>query len=208
MHFRSILKPASAAWALMCSFSCAGSMDNGESDVGGLHAEIISKKREWLKGYHDDCQTCFAAFEQCERGSISDAETSACQIALDACVRGGLIDEGDGGVSESDGGLPAPGDDGAIEDDDDDADDDGQDNGNGELIDDIGVCLDNVHSCMSVPSADKRACIGALEGCVKTAVSGAFDGVCARQLSQCVKDRVSTATLEHVRNLCEEAVVP
>lgn len=227
MHFRSIVKLASAGLALMGSFSCAGSMDNGESDVGGIHAELIAKKREWLKGYHDDCQVCFNAFEQCGRGAVSDAETEACQVALDACVRGGLIDEEDGGVDASDGGLPPPADDDGADDGDgaddsgdagidveddagiaDDDDNDDTDQSKGELIEDIGVCLDNVRSCMSVPNADKRACIDALKGCVKAAVSGAFEGVCASEIKECIEERVSSATLERVRELCEEAVVP
>ncbi len=242
MHVKSILRAASATGALMLSVSCAGSMD-APPEPQGKQAELVSQKREWLKGYFDDCQVCFTAFEQCERGSISADETSACQVALDACVRGGLKDDGDddavdggaadddqdddGKVDEADAGVDLGDDDdadaGDANDDDADAgdaddvdvdagdeDDDGkaEDPNKGKLIEDVGVCLADLRTCIGADNADRRACIGELKSCVKEAVSGAFQGVCQTQINECVKERVPASALERVRDLCEEALLP
>lgn len=236
MHIRSFVLVASVTSALALSASCAGSMEDptGNQPVGS-HAELVSKKREWLKGYHDDCQVCFKAFEQCKVGAASADEQDACQVALDACVRGGLetpADPGDGGVDDGDdgdadgdagvgsGGSDDPSDDGdgdsdaGVDDGDTDGDADAGDNGGGgaqdpgkvDLIDDIGECLDQIRSCLNAPSADTEACIDDLKGCVKTAIDGAFENLCDHQISACVKERVPEDALQSVRDLCEDSL--
>jgi hypothetical protein len=70
--------------------------------------------RSLLKAYDADCEVCFKAFDQCQLGARDAAEDDACQVALDACVRGGMIDRDDEGDDDKD---------------DDDAGDEGANNG-------------------------------------------------------------------------------
>src|SRR5690606_4082348 len=93
--------------------ACAGTMDTqgGEPEIVGQRAELVFKKKEWLKTYDENCDVCFQAFELCQRGAQDEATSDACQVALDSCVRGGLVkDDGeddnvDQGDEDADAGV-------------------------------------------------------------------------------------------------------
>lgn len=83
-----------AATALT-AVACAGTISDEDSfdDVVGAQAELVQKKREWLASYDRHCGVCFEAFKLCEKGSSDLADATHCEAALDACARGGLIND-------------------------------------------------------------------------------------------------------------------
>lgn len=235
MHVRSMFVGVLAAGALTAFVGCAGSMqDSDDRAPVGTAAELVAKKHEWLKSYNEDCQVCFKAFEQCQNGARSSRDEQACQIALNSCVRGGLqsgggdddgqVNADDGGAGGDDAGTPddvASEDAGVINDDADDADagasdpgdvdgeaDAGVDDNKGELIEDIGQCLDQIRSCVNAANADKKACITELKSCVRDAIGKSFRDLCDREISQCVRDRVPQEALDSVRKQCEDSPAP
>ena len=136
MKMDALIGSALAGACMFGVVSCTASLgDVSEGpEIVGEQAELVSRKREWLSNYDEDCDVCFKAFEMCQRGALDDDEQAACEVALDACVRGGMIDDegdDDGDGDDEDGGVDdGDVDDGRGDDDDDDGDldEDDQDN--------------------------------------------------------------------------------
>jgi hypothetical protein len=108
MGLKSLIGAAIAATFVLGATACTGTADMGKSpEVVGERAEIVAQKRDWLRNYDENCEVCFKAFELCGKGARDQAEIDACQTALDACVRGGLIkdDGNDNGGEDADGGA-------------------------------------------------------------------------------------------------------
>ncbi|HEY6878185.1 MAG TPA: hypothetical protein VI299_09200 [Polyangiales bacterium] len=83
--------------------ACIGSLDGSpahDSDVVGEHAAIVAKKREWLQNYDGHCNVCFEAFELCQKAAESQGVLDACEVAMNTCVRAGLVDQDAGTVGE------------------------------------------------------------------------------------------------------------
>lgn len=132
--------------------ACAGKLeleDNGP-EIVGHRAELVYKKREWLKRYDEHCNACFDAFKLCQLGAEDDATRDACQVALDACVRGGLVDD------NGDGDTPNDPDDGAG-DDDTSTDDAGTGSGNDDAPTDDGSAGDDDTSTDDGATSDDDA---------------------------------------------------
>jgi len=83
--------------------ACSSTIDwSSESALDVEPAQLVAQKREWLENYDAHCSACFQAFDLCEQGA-EEAELDSCQLALDACVRGGLLAKaqaGDAGLDE------------------------------------------------------------------------------------------------------------
>ncbi len=105
MGLKQLIGGALFATFVLGGAACTGTADVGKSpEVVGERAEIVAQKRDWLRNYDENCEVCFKAFELCGKGARDQAETDACQTALDACVRGGLIKD-DG--NDANGGQDA-----------------------------------------------------------------------------------------------------
>lgn len=108
-----ICGPALAAIAIGFG-GCSGHVDGPgtpEVEVVGEHAQLVAENRDWLKNYDGHCDVCFAAFELCEKAADGAEELDACELAMNTCVRGGLIKDDadevdeDAGVVDEDAGA-------------------------------------------------------------------------------------------------------
>ncbi|MET0342641.1 MAG: hypothetical protein ABW252_16670 [Polyangiales bacterium] len=80
--------------------ACYGTIDGTDSEEVAVQdrAALVTQKRRWLEGFDRHCDACFAAFDLCKLGAEPD-ELESCRIAMDACVRGGLLGEDDADAS-------------------------------------------------------------------------------------------------------------
>lgn len=199
--------------------ACSATMDSStEPKVVGEQAELVARKKEWLKAYDADCEVCFKAFDQCQLGALDATEEDACQIALDACVRGGMIDDDeddDGGAAGgddddgsnngdvdvdagevADGGASEPDDDGDSNDAGVDNDDDDDDDGDAEQ--DAGVDEDDDDGGVTGGDPGKKALLEAVRECVSDArdctdAADADARACLSTLRACVKEVLSSS---------------
>lgn len=234
--------------------ACEGKVDSSDEPAPiGEYAAFVAKKKDWLEGYDRHCEACFVAFELCEKGARDDDELVACQVALEACMRGGLIVNGeDGGVDDGDGGNDDADADGGVDDadadvvgdggiddddddgdeddqidedqdaggdadagagDDDDADDDGDadddaddgdgaDGGDDELVEAVGVCLEEGKGCLASDDTEVRQCLSDLKQCVKGVLAGRFESICSEQVRACRAEGGSREKIESVERQC------
>lgn len=83
--------------------ACIGSLDGSvksDVEVVGEHAAFVARKREWLQNYEGHCNVCFEAFELCQSAADSKGVLDACELAMNTCVRAGLVDQDAGTVDE------------------------------------------------------------------------------------------------------------
>jgi hypothetical protein len=103
MQLKLLIGSSLLAAVMLTGAACEGTIsDEGDFDVIGVQAELVQKKRAWITGYDRHCSVCFEAFELCEKGSVDVLDAANCEAALNACVRGGLINDGDAGANLAD----------------------------------------------------------------------------------------------------------
>ena len=93
---------------VLCTFvvaasACYGTVSEQEqTEALGEQAALVLKKRDWLLNYDRHCGACFDAFSLCEKGAADLPDAVNCKAALDACVRGGLINDTAGNANAPD----------------------------------------------------------------------------------------------------------
>lgn len=143
--FKGLVGCSAIVTGVVALVACEGKQGTAdEAPPVGEHAELVAKKRAWLEGYDRHCEACVVAFELCGKGAVDDDERIACQVAMDACIRGGLLgSEEDGGVADEDAAVDADDDADVYVVDDDDVDDvedeDAYEADAGEVYEDAGI---------------------------------------------------------------------
>jgi hypothetical protein len=104
MQLRLLIGSSVLAAIVLTGAACAGTISDEEKfdNVIGAQAELVQKKRAWLAGYDRHCGVCFEALELCKKGAADPLDATNCEAALNACVRGGLISDGDAGANSAD----------------------------------------------------------------------------------------------------------
>lgn len=98
MQARMLIGASAVTTVAVALGACLGGIEGGQLSTVNENLEFVSQKREWLIGYDTHCNDCFDAFTLCQKGAVDDQERDTCQLAMDTCVRGGLIsDAGDAG---------------------------------------------------------------------------------------------------------------
>lgn len=99
MQVKMLLGGSAFLGCVVLVAACAGELrGDGEAEsaardeVVGEYAARVAQRRSWLESYDRQCGVCFDAFELCQKGAEDADQLAACQVAMDACVRGGLVD--------------------------------------------------------------------------------------------------------------------
>lgn len=141
----------------------------------------------------------------------NDADAGANQDDADADE-----EDADAGADEDDDDADADADAGAEDDGEDDAavDDDGgdeeeaaQDAIKTQLIEDIGICLEEVGSCLQTQPDDARPCLREVKVCVREALTVAFNAVCGDEVALAEEENASKERVQGLQLQCAEQLV-